>query len=486
MAKRINEIISVVKDAKIIGDASREITQIAFDSRKADAEAMFVAQKGVANDGHKYINQVLSQGCRAIVCEDMPTEFPQDACIITTSDTHEALGLLASAFYDFPSKRLKLVGVTGTNGKTTIATLLYRLLNKLGHKSGLFSTVQNNIGEKTIASTHTTPDAVTLNAMMQEMVDAGCEYCFMEVSSHSIVQRRIAGLEFTGGIFTNITHDHLDYHKTFEAYIKAKKAFFDGLSCKAFAITNLDDKNGEIMLQNTAAKKMTYSLIAMADFKAEILEQSFEGMNLKINGTDAFMQFVGKFNASNLLAIYATAISLGFDKNDVLTAMSSLVPVDGRFQTIHSTDGRVAIIDYAHTPDALLKIISAINEIRKNNQKLICVVGCGGDRDKTKRPEMAFEAAKGCSVVILTSDNPRSEDPNDIINDMKASLDNEALRKTITIVDRREAIRTALTIAQPGDIVLLAGKGHETYQETKGVRTHFSDKEEVYNVFKLN
>lgn len=483
MDKKLNEIISVVKDATIIGDASRTVSNIVFDSRKADANALFVAQKGIANDGHKFINQVFMQGCYAILCEVAPTEFPEDACIIVTADTHKALGLVASAFYDFPSRKIKLVGVTGTNGKTTIATLLYRLTTKLGHKAGLFSTVANYIGNEKITATHTTPDAITLNAMMRQMVDEGCEYCFMEVSSHSVVQHRIAGLKFDGGIFTNITHDHLDYHKTFEAYIKAKKAFFDGLSEKAFAITNIDDKNGEIMLQNTAAKKLTYSLRAMADFKAEIVEHSFEGMNLKFNGREAYMQFVGRFNASNLLAIFAAAVSLGFSEEDVLIAMSTLVPVDGRFEAIRSTDGRTAIVDYAHTPDALFNVISTINEIRKNNQKLICVVGCGGDRDKTKRPEMAFEAVKGCTQVILTSDNPRSEDPNEIINDMKSGLDEDALRRTLTIVDRREAIRTAATIAQSGDIILIAGKGHETYQETKGVRTHFNDKEEISNAF---
>lgn len=483
MDKKVGEILASIKEAEFIGDANKLVKEIVFDSRKATIDTMFVAQKGVSSDGHDYINKVFEQGCRIIVCEQIPTEYPCDACIVRVPDTHYALGIIASAFYGKPSSKMKLVGVTGTNGKTTIATLLYRLITQLGHKAGLFSTVANYIGNERTDATHTTPDAVTLNRMMRKMVDEGCEYCFMEVSSHSIVQHRISGLEFDGGIFTNITHDHLDYHKTFDAYIKAKKAFFDGLNKNAFAITNIDDKNGLIMLQNTNAKQLTYSLKAMADFKGEIIDNSFEGMEIKFGKQEAFMRFVGKFNVYNLLAIYGTAVTLGFDSNEVLVAMSTLVPVDGRFETIRSNDNKTAIVDYAHTPDALLNVISTINEIRKDKQRLISVVGCGGDRDKTKRPEMAQEAVKGSSIVILTSDNPRSEDPNDILNDMKAGLSDEQLAKTLTIVDRREAIRTAVTIAQQGDIILIAGKGHETYQDVKGVKSHFDDKEEVKKCF---
>lgn len=482
MNRTLQQLIAQLAQAEAHGDAERTISHIEIDSRKADATALFVAQKGERADGHNFIPQALAQGCRAILCEDMPTAYPHDACIITVPDTHQALGEVASAFYNHPSAELTLVGVTGTNGKTSIATLLYRLVQSMGYKAGLFSTVANYIGDEKIASTHTTPDAITLNRMMRDMADSGCQYCFMEVSSHSIVQRRIAGLQFDGGIFTNITHDHLDYHKTFSEYIKAKKAFFDALGDNAFAITNIDDKNGQIMLQNTAARKLTYSLRSVADFTASILEHSFHGMNMTVNGTECFMRFVGAFNAYNLLAIYAAATSLGFDSHSTLVAMSSLTPVDGRFQTLRSTDGKTAIVDYAHTPDALMNVINTINDIRTTEQ-LICVVGCGGDRDKTKRPEMTREAIKGCNKVILTSDNPRTEDPNDIIADMKNGFSSAELANTLTITDRREAIRTAIMLAQPGDIILIAGKGHETYQEVNGVRSHFDDREEVETIF---
>lgn len=485
MAKKISEIVSELDNISIIGDAQRIVTSIELDSRKCNENTMFVAQKGVAADGHDYIPKVFQQGCRVVLCEKTPTDYPSDAVIIVCPDTHVALGIVASAFYDHPSRKMKLVGVTGTNGKTTTATLLYRLMMKLGHKAGLFSTVANYVGEEKEDAKQTTPDSITLNRKMSEMVSKGCEYCFMEVSSHSVVQHRISGLDFDGAIFSNITHDHLDYHKTFDNYINAKKGFFDGLKKEAFAITNIDDRNGLKMLQNTKAEKKTYSLRILADFKASIVEHSFDGMLINFDGTRAFMQFVGKFNAYNLLAIYAAARCLGFSQNDVLVALSSLTPVDGRFETIRSSDGRTAIVDYAHTPDALMNVISTINEIRKPEQHLICVVGCGGDRDKTKRPEMAREAANGCTQVVLTSDNPRSEEPEQILADMKAGLTDDDMHKTLIIADRHEAIRTALMLAHTGDIVLIAGKGHEPYQEIKGVKHHFDDREEVRKAFNI-
>lgn len=485
MDKSIKAITIDLRDIEIIGDADRMVSSVELDSRKVGRDSLFVAQKGVTADGHDFIAKVFEQGCRAILCEVPPQVYPADATIVVSKDTHADLGVVASAFYGYPSRQLKLVGVTGTNGKTTTATLLYRLMMKMGHKAGLFSTVANYVGDSKEDAKQTTPDAVTLNRQMKEMVDAGCEYCFMEVSSHSVVQQRIAGLDFDGAIFTNITHDHLDYHKTFDAYIKAKKGFFDALKKEAFAITNIDDKNGLVMLQNTKATKKTYSLKTLADFKGDVIEDTFEGMNINFNGEEAFMQFVGHFNAYNLLGIYGAAVSLGFDRHDVLVALSTLTPVDGRFETIRSADGRTAIVDYAHTPDALLNVISTINEIRKDGQNLISVVGCGGDRDKTKRPEMAREAANGSDRVVLTSDNPRSEEPEQILADMKAGLDPQQLKRTLVIADRREAIRTALALANTGDIVLIAGKGHEPYQEVKGVKHHFDDREEVRREFGL-
>ncbi len=485
MAKKISEIVAELDGISVIGDVQSMVSSIELDSRKCNNGVLFVAQKGVSADGHDYIPKVFEQGCRAVLCEKMPVQYPSDAVIVVCPDTHLALGIVASAFYDHPSRQMKLVGVTGTNGKTTTATLLYRLMMKLGHKAGLFSTVANYIGDAKEDAKQTTPDAITLNRMMSQMVEQGCKYCFMEVSSHSVVQHRISGLDFDGAIFSNITHDHLDYHKTFDNYINAKKAFFDGLKKEAFAITNIDDKNGLKMLQNTKATKKTYSLRTLADFKARIIEHSFEGMLIDFDGNEAFMQFVGRFNAYNLLGIYAAAVCLGFDKNEVLVALSALTPVDGRFETIRSSDGRTAIVDYAHTPDALMNVISTINDIRKPEQQLICVVGCGGDRDKTKRPEMAHEAAIGCTQVVLTSDNPRSEEPEQILADMKAGLTADDMRHTLVIADRHEAIRTALTLAKSGDIVLIAGKGHEPYQEIKGVKHHFDDREEVRNAFGL-
>lgn len=481
---KLKEIIDGAKAGlaglSVMGPTDVEITSVTLDSRKAASGTLFVAQRGEKVDGHAFIGKAIEAGCRAVVCEKMPEiEVPSDCAVVTIADTHEGLGHIAAAFFGHPSERLKLVGVTGTNGKTTTATLLYRLTTALGHKSGLFSTVANYVGDARTTAMQTTPDAITLQRTMRGMVDAGCEYCFMEVSSHSVVQKRIAALDFDGGIFTNITHDHLDFHKTFANYIAAKKGFFDGLKKDAFALTNIDDKNGEKMLQNTAARRRSYSLRTMADYKGAVIEDSMDGMEMSFNGTEAFMQFVGRFNAYNLLGIYGAAVELGFAPSEVLLALSTLRPVDGRFQTLKLKNGATAIVDYAHTPDALLNVLSTLNEVRKAGQQLICVVGCGGDRDKTKRPEMAQEAVKGADRVILTSDNPRSEEPQDILNDMLAGLDDAQRERVLTIVDRREAIRTAAALASKTDVILVAGKGHEDYQEVKGVKHHFSDKEEL-------
>lgn len=482
---KLKDIISGanLKEVTLHGPAEQEVSSITLDSRKATAGSLFVAQKGEKVDGHTFIPKAIEGGCRAIACEVMPDSIPDDCTIILVPDTHQALGRLASSFYGNPSHSLKLVGVTGTNGKTTIATLLYRLMTALGHKSGLFSTVANYVGTERTTAMQTTPDAITLQKTMRRMVDEGCEYCFMEVSSHSVVQKRIEGLDFDGGIFTNITHDHLDFHKTFANYIEAKKGFFDSLKKDAFALTNIDDKNGARMLQNTAASRKTYSLQTIADFRSRVVEDSMDGMLIRFDDReDAFMQFVGRFNAYNLTAIYGAACLLGFDPHQVLVALSGLKPVDGRFQTVKLTSGATAIVDYAHTPDALLNVLTTLHEVRREGQAIICVVGCGGDRDKTKRPEMAQEAVKDADKVILTSDNPRTEDPLAILDDMKAGLSPDQLTQTLTIPDRHEAIKTAAAIAKKGDIILVAGKGHEDYQEINGVKHHFSDLEELQNL----
>jgi UDP-N-acetylmuramoyl-L-alanyl-D-glutamate--2,6-diaminopimelate ligase len=413
----------------------------------------------------------------------MPSEIKNGVVYIQVKNSSLALGVIASAFYGHPSDKMKLIGVTGTNGKTTTATLLYRLVKDMGYKAGLISTIVYKVDDETLPASHTTPDQLQLNQLMRQMVDAGCEYCFMEVSSHAVDQNRIAGLDFDGAIFSNITHDHLDYHKTFDAYIKAKKHFFDGLKPEAFAITNLDDKNGNVMLQNTRAKKITYSLRTMADHNCKIMESHFDGTLLIIDGAEVWTHFVGKFNAYNLLAVYSTALALGFEKDDVLTELSRLIPVDGRFEVIRSIEGTYAIVDYAHTPDALKNVLSTIDEIKNDNQTLICVVGAGGDRDKTKRPEMAAIACKLANKVILTSDNPRTEDPQMILKDMEAGVDVLSRKKVLTIADRKEAIKTAVMLALPGDIILIAGKGHEPYQEIMGVKYHFDDREEVKTIF---
>ena len=479
----LDDLLQGIVLLKTVGSADIQIENIQFDSRKVEAGSLFVATKGSAADGHQYIPTAIEKGAVAVVCEELPVDFLPNVTYIKVENSSDALGKMASAWYGFPSSKMILVGVTGTNGKTTIATLLYQLFRKLGHKSGLLSTVCNYVDDVAVEATHTTPDALALNELLAQMVDAGCEYAFMEVSSHSVDQRRIAGLQFDGGVFTNITRDHIDYHLTFENYLKAKKQFFDELSSEAFALTNADDKNGLVMLQNSKAKKYTYSLRSMADFKTRILEHGFEGMLLDMNDREVNVSFIGKFNASNLSAVFGTAVLLGQDEIEVLRIISSLHSVSGRFETLHSPAGYTAIVDYAHTPDALTNVIDTINQILQGNGRLITVVGCGGNRDKGKRPMMAREAVNGSWKAILTSDNPRFEEPQDILNDMLAGLDVVDKAKSLTIVDRREAIRTACALAQPGDVVLVAGKGHEDYQIIQGVKHHFDDKEVVRECF---
>lgn len=466
------------------GASDVEINGVNIDSRQVTEGNVFVAVKGTAADGHTYIGKAIELGAKAVVCEDMPTELAEGVAYVRLANTEQNVGQMATNFYGDPTSKLKLVGVTGTNGKTTIATVLYNMFRAMGHKVGLLSTVCNYIDGEAIPTEHTTPDPITLNKLLAQMVEAGCEYVFMEVSSHSVVQNRIGGLRFAGGMFTNITRDHLDYHKTFENYIKAKKQFFDNLPADAFAITNVDDKNGMVMLQNTKATTKTYSVQSPADFKAKIIECHFEGMYLEINGKEVGVQFIGKFNVSNLLAVYGAAVMLGKDPQDVLVAMSAMKPVNGRFEALRSPSGYTAIVDYAHTPDALENVLNAIHGVMEGKEgKIITVCGCGGNRDKGKRPLMAKEAARQSDKVILTSDNPRFEEPEDILKDMEAGLDEEAKKKSITIVDRRQAIKTACMMAQPGDVILVAGKGHEDYQIVKGVKHHFDDKEEVRACF---
>lgn len=472
----------VVLDVK--GNADVDVTGVNIDSRKVAAGNVFVAVKGTATDGHQYIGKAIALGARAIVCEDMP-ECVEGITYVRVENSEQIVGQLSTNFYGDPTRKLKLVGVTGTNGKTTIATVLYNLFRAMGHKAGLLSTVVNYVDGEAVPTEHTTPDPVTLNALLDRMVAAGCEYVFMEVSSHSIVQNRIGGLRFVGGLFTNITRDHLDYHKTFENYIKAKKQFFDLLPSTAFAITNIDDKNGLVMVQNTKATVKTYSVQSPADFKAKIIECHFEGMYLEINGREVGVQFIGKFNVSNLLAVYGAAVMLGKDPQQVLVALSTMKPVNGRFEALRSPKGFTAIVDYAHTPDALENVLGAIHGVLQGRGQVITVCGAGGNRDKGKRPLMAREAVKQSDKVILTSDNPRFEEPEDILNDMLAGLDEVQLQKVITIVDRRQAIKTACMMAQKGDVILIAGKGHEDYQIIKGVKHHFDDKEEVRACFTI-
>lgn len=469
-------------------DNDVEITGITADSRKISDGFVFIATAGVQVDGKQFIEKAIEQGARTIIYEgeyDFSPTKHSDIVFVQVRDSADAIGKLASAWYGHPSRKLKLVGVTGTNGKTTIATLLYRMFVELGYKAGLLSTVCNYVNDKQYPATHTTPDPVSLNEFLQMMVNAGCDYAFMEVSSHAIHQKRISGLDFDGGIFTNLTQDHLDYHKTMQEYLKAKKAFFDNLPASAFALTNVDDKNGMVMLQNTQAKKYTYSVRSLADFKGRIMEKHFDGTSIEINGREVDVHFVGVFNVYNLLAVYGATILLKQKIDEVLIVLSKLSPVAGRFQTIRSKDGFTVIVDYAHTPDALTNVLDAIHEVLEGSGKVITVVGCGGNRDKTKRPIMAQEAVKLSDQVILTSDNPRFEEPLDILKDMEAGLDPAQRKKTLSIVEREQAIKTACALAKSGDVILIAGKGHEDYQEVKGVKHHFDDKELVESILEL-
>lgn len=475
----VNDILEGTDVISVKGDRGRIIKDIQFDSRKVSKDSMFVAVRGTNSDGHDFIGKAVENGAAAVICEILPPSPDEKIAWILTRNSAKALGTVSSAFYGNPSSKLKLVGVTGTNGKTTIATLLYRMFSKLGYKSGLLSTVCNYVVDRELPSRLTTPDPVEINFLLSQMVETGCDYAFMEVSSHSADQQRIAGLSFRGGIFTNLTHDHLDYHRTFDNYLDAKKKFFDALEPEAFALVNSDDKNGKVMVQNCRARKFFYSLKGMADFRCTIIEQSFGGMGLRIDGEEVWTRFAGEFNASNLLAVYGASILLGAGKEEILTILSDLRPVPGRLEIISGGNNISCIVDYAHTPDALRNVIETINKIRGGEKQLITVVGAGGDRDPLKRPRMALICAEGSSKVILTSDNPRTEDPEKIIDDMEAGIPADLKNRVIRISNRREAIKTAVTIAGPGDIVLVAGKGHETYQDIKGVKYHFDDREEV-------
>ncbi len=484
---KLNDLLKNIKPLNIVGNTDKDIKGINIDSRKIEQGHLFVAMKGTQTDGHKFIEKAIELGASAVLLEDMPAETAEkDITYIQVKSTEDAVGKVATTFYGDPSHQLKLVGVTGTNGKTTVATLLYNMFRKFGHKVGLLSTVCNYIDDKEVPASHTTPDPIELNALLARMVAEGCEYAFMECSSHAIHQRRIGGLKFAGGLFTNLTRDHLDYHKTFENYRDAKKMFFDDLSKDAFAIINADDKNGMVMVQNCKAKIKTYSTKRMADFRARILECHFEGMYLEVDGKEVGVQFIGKFNVSNLLAVYGTAIMLGKKAEDILVALSTLKNVNGRLEPIASPEGYTAIVDYAHTPDALENVLMAIHEVLDGKGgNVFTVCGAGGNRDKGKRPLMALEAVKRSDKVILTSDNPRNEDPQAIIDDMLAGLDTTQKKKVLSITDRKEAIRTACMMAQRGDVILIAGKGHETYQEINGVKHHFDDHEVVREIFGL-
>lgn len=480
---KLAQLINVCQPIKIVGDTEIEITGIEIDSRLIKSGNMFIAMRGTQVDGHTYIAKAIELGAKAIVCEELPATTQEGVTYIQCTSTEDAVGPLATNFFGNPTNKMKLIGVTGTNGKTTIATVLYNMFMRMGHKCGLCSTVCNYINGKPVPTECTTPDPITLNRLLGQMVDEECEYAFMEVSSHSVAQKRIGGLNFAGGIFTNLTRDHLDYHKTFENYRDAKKAFFDSLPKGAFAITNADDKNGIVMVQNTKAKVKTYSTRSAADFKAKILEESFEGMNLEINGKEVCVQFVGRFNVSNLLAIYGATIMMGIEPQEALVQLSAMKPVNGRFEAIRSRNGITAIVDYAHTPDALKNVLDTINEVLKHRGQCWTVCGAGGNRDKGKRPLMAQEAVKNSDRVIITSDNPRFENPQEIINDMLAGLTEKQRQKVLSIVDRREAIRTACMMAQPGDVILVAGKGHEDYQIVQGVKHHFDDHEVICEAF---
>lgn len=481
---KLNELLKAILPTQVIGNQEVEIKEVNIDSRQVREGDLFMAMRGTQTDGHAYIASAIEKGAVAVLCEDLPEQLNNGVTYIQVKESEDAVGKLATTFYGDPTSKLKLVGVTGTNGKTTIATLLYNTFRYFGYKVGLVSTVCNYIDDEAVPTEHTTPDPITLNRLLGKMADCGCKYAFMEVSSHSIDQKRISGLKFAGGIFTNLTRDHLDYHKSVDNYLRAKKKFFDDMPKNAFCLTNLDDKNGMVMTQNTRAKVYTYSLRSLSDFKGKLLESHFEGMILDFNNRELSVQFIGKFNASNLLAVFGAAVLLGKQEEEVLVALSTLKPVSGRFETVRSPEGYTAIVDYAHTPDALVNVLNAIHGVVEGKGQIITVCGAGGNRDKGKRPLMAKEAAKLSDRVIITSDNPRFEEPQDIIIDMLAGLDKDDMRKTISIVDRREAIKTACMLAQPGDVILVAGKGHENYQDVKGVKHHFDDKEVLSEIMK--
>ena len=482
--KKLSDILYNISVTAVSGSTDVDVQNVQTDSRKVEAGTLFIAVKGVAVDGHRFIEQSVNAGAVAVICEEMPAAVKNGITYVQVKDSASAAGFAAHNFYDRPSERIKLVGVTGTNGKTTIATVLYKLFTCLGYTTGLVSTVENMIAGKVIPSTHTTPDPVSLNALLKQMADEGCAYAFMEVSSHAIHQKRIAGLQFAGGIFSNITHDHLDYHKTFDEYIRVKKAFFDSLPANAFALTNLDDKRGAVMLQNTAAKKFNYSLKTLADYKGKILENNLTGLLMTINEQEVHFRLIGEFNAYNLLAVYGAAVCLGEEKDEVLQCLSNTTGAEGRFDYVISPKEKIiAIVDYAHTPDALVNVLATINRLKQGHEQLITVVGCGGDRDKAKRPLMGQAAVQHSDRVIFTSDNPRSEDPDAIIRDMEEGINTAGKRKLISITDRRQAIKTAVSMANVDDIVLVAGKGHEKYQDIKGVKHHFDDKEVLQEMF---
>jgi UDP-N-acetylmuramoyl-L-alanyl-D-glutamate--2,6-diaminopimelate ligase len=473
----LRNLLTNIPTIALHGDLPQQVSGVEFDSRKVKAGTLFVAIKGLNSDGHDYIDQAIDKGAVAVICEQLPSALRQGTCYIQVNNAPKVLAQVAATFYGHPSKNIKLVGVTGTNGKTTTATLLYKLFTQLGYKVGLISTVENKIGQEVLPTNFTTPDAVAINELLQSMINAGCEYAFMEVSSHAVDQERIGGLHFTGAIFTNLTHDHLDYHKTFKAYLEAKKRFFDELPASSFALTNVDDRNGAIMLQNTRARKYSYGLKRQADYKAKIIENSFAGLHLNVNGTEVICRLIGEFNAYNLMAVYGAAVLLEADPEETLMTLSNLTTAEGRFDYQQSPDGKVAIVDYAHTPDALEKVLATIAHLRKGNEKVITVVGCGGDRDKKKRPIMAKIACENSQQVILTADNPRTEDAQTIIEEMEAGIPPHLKNKVLSITDRKQAIKTAVQLATQGDIILVAGKGHEKYQDIKGVKYPFDDKE---------
>lgn len=480
----LKDILYKTNLISVAGDMNTDLGSICFDSRESKQGCLFIAVKGTQTDGHQYIGQAISKGAKAVVCEELPDKLEEGVTYIKVDNSAKALGFIASNFYGNPSARMKLVAITGTNGKTTTVTLLHQLFRKLGYKTGLLSTVENMIDEEVLPATHTTPDAIALNKLLKDMADQGCTHCFMEASSHAIVQHRVSGIDFAGAVFTNITHDHLDYHGTFEEYIKAKKTLFDNLSASAFALVNQDDKRGAIMLQNTKALKKTYSLKHMSEFRAKVLSNTIQGLELDINNTTVWFKLIGDFNAYNLLAVFGVAVLMYEDPEEVLTLLSSLSPAKGRFQVIPSNSGIVAIVDYAHTPDALENVLKTIKNIRTGNEQVVTVVGCGGNRDKTKRPLMAAISCQFSNKVILTSDNPRYEDPMEIIKDMQAGVGPSNYKKTLVVPDRKEAIKTAISVSNAGDIVLVAGKGHETYQEIQGVKHPFDDREIVSELLK--